>query len=207
VALGRVLWIVVRHICYFIGFFCWYGLHPRGALLLPDSRKALAMSELVSGRIFYLISLGHLAGPLLGGRIHQKFGLYELYLLTIHIVAALLLLYASVKSFGLGYYSALLLGLFVRSLLPHRVIPWSPRLHATRRSNHDGLMRLYVYLGTRSTLYICPLLNWTWLALAFEMACKAILAAGYALVYAARRVKNCFAAEAQHRKRSYSEVI
>ncbi|KXI28561.1 MFS transporter [Paraglaciecola hydrolytica] len=150
----------------FIGFFLLGMVFILWGILLPDLANSLAMSEIVSGAFFTLISLGSIIGAFIGGKYIQKFDFMSLFACLTLLVALLLVGLSSVNHWAWLLLGAFLLGLICSSLftIGHTMIA---RLHAERRSHMMGLMDFMFSLGTLAApLYISVLYlfehDWRW---------------------------------------------
>jgi MFS transporter, FHS family, glucose/mannose:H+ symporter len=194
----------------FIGFFLLGMVFILWGILLPDLAKSLAMSELVSGAFFTLISLGAIVGAFVGGKYIQKFDFMSLFACLSFSVAGLLLFMASASHWRWLLVGAFLIGFISSSLftIGHTVIA---RLHANRRSTMMGLMDFMFSLGTLAApFYISAfyLLEHDWRWPLRWLALAIIGLAAYAWYAAKRGKKMALPANPQHRKSlSYSDVI
>ena len=194
----------------FIGFFLLGMVFILWGIILPDLAKSLAMSELISGAFFTIISFGSIVGAFVGGKYIQKFDFMSLFAVLSLLIACLLLFMASVDHWGWLLMGAFIMGLISSSLftIGHTMIA---RLHATRRSTMMGLMDFMFSLGTLAVpFYISAmyLLNhdWRWPLRCLSLAMVALSA--YAWYAAKRGKKLALPAEPQHRKSlSYSEAV
>lgn len=194
----------------FIGFFLLGMVFILWGILLPDLAQSLAMSELVSGAFFTLISLGAIAGAFVGGKYIQKFDFMSLFACLSLSVALLLFFMASINHWRWLLVGAFLLGFISSSLftIGHTMIA---RLHASRRSTMMGLMDFMFSLGTLAApFYISALYllehDWRW-PLRW-LAIAVIGLAAYAWFAAHRGKKLALPAPPQHRQSlSYTEVI
>lgn len=150
----------------FIGFFLLGMVFILWGIILPDLAKSLAMTEVISGAFFTLISVGSIVGAFLGGKYIQKFDFMSLFASLSLMVALLLLALASVNHWAWLLFGAFALGLICSSLftIGHTMIA---RLHAERRSTMMGLMDFMFSLGTLAApLYISALYlveqDWRW---------------------------------------------
>ncbi|NCP64871.1 MAG: MFS transporter [Paraglaciecola sp.] len=194
----------------FINFFLLGMVFILWGILLPDLAQSLAMSEVVSGVFFTLISVGAIIGAFIGGKHIQKFDFMSSFATLSLGIASLLMAMSMVTHWAWLLAGALFMGMICSSLftIGHTVIA---RLHVAKRSKMMGLMDFMFSLGTLAApFYISALYllekDWRWplrwLALAI------ILQAGYAW-YAARRGKKFSAVTAPQlrNKLSYAEVI
>ena len=77
----------------FAGFFLLGMLFILWGILLPDISRDLSMSEVISGALFSLFSLGMMTGAILGGKYATRFDFLFLLasLLTINTILLLIL--------------------------------------------------------------------------------------------------------------------
>ena len=194
----------------FIGFFLLGMVFILWGILLPDLAKSLAMSEVVSGAFFTLISFGAIVGAFIGGKYIQKFDFMSLFACLTLLVALLLVALSTVTHWAWLLLGAFTLGLICSSLftIGHTMIA---RLHADRRSSMMGLMDFMFSLGTLAApLYISALYlfehDWRWPLRWLSIAI--VLLAAYAWYVARQGKKRLAGTPAKSQKSlSYGTVI
>ncbi|WP_417362550.1 MFS transporter [Gallaecimonas pentaromativorans] len=194
----------------FIGFFLLGMVFILWGILLPDLARSLAMSEVVSGAFFTLISLGMIVGAFIGGKYVQKFDFLSLFSTLAVLVVALLVALSMVNHWAWLLAGAFTLGIVSSSLftIGHTLIA---RLHVARRSAMMGLMDFMFSLGTLAApFYVSGLYalehSWRWPLRVLALGLLGL--AAYAWYTARQGKKLAPVGEAQHKQSlSYGEVI
>ncbi len=143
----------------FSGFFLLGNLIILWGMLLPDMARALQMAPAVSGAFFSLMSLGTIAGAVIGGKYVQKFHFLRLFA-ALAITAALLLSLLSVLTDWRWLLALIVLvGLTysVMFTIGHTLIA---RLFASKRAAMMGLMDFMFSLGTLAAPLWVVMLYW-----------------------------------------------
>lgn len=148
----------------FAGFFLLGKLFILWGILLPDIASDLAMSELISGALFSLFSLGMMAGAIIGGKYANRFD----------FVAQLALLFAldALAVFCMAlfdHWSGVLVMAFIIGVISSAIITIGhtliAQLYAEKRFTMMGLMDFMFSLGTFAASFFVTLLyvyddNW-----------------------------------------------
>ncbi|WP_115718354.1 MFS transporter [Gallaecimonas mangrovi] len=194
----------------FVGFFLLGMVFILWGILLPDMAHSLAMSEVVSGAFFTLISMGMIVGAFIGGKYVQKFDFLSLFSVLAVIVTVLLLLLSFVHYWLYLLIGAFLLGIVSSSMftIGHTLIA---RLHVAKRSAMMGLMDFMFSLGTLAApFYVSGLyaLDHTWRWPLRVLAVGLVFLAVFAWRTAQKGKKLAPIGEAKNKESlSYGDVI
>ena len=151
-------------IVIFAGFFQLGMLFIMWGILLPDIARNLAMSEVISGALFTLFSLGMMSGAILGGKYASRFDFLSLFAVLCGIDAALLLIIAS-----FSHWAGVLITVFVIGVVSSGMITIGhtliAQLYTEKRFAMMGLMDFMFSLGTFAASFFVTLLylhddNW-----------------------------------------------
>lgn len=151
-------------IIIFSGFFLIGKLFLLWGILLPDIAKNLNMTELVSGALFSLFSVGMMLGAMLGGKYASRFEYMPLLASLFSVNTLLLVLVSLLSSWQWFLVLAILIGVVSSSILTigHTLIA---RMYAEKRFTMMGLMDFMFSLGTFAASFFVTLLylldhNW-----------------------------------------------
>ena len=170
----------------FAGFFLLGMLFILWGILLPDIARDLAMSEVVSGALFSLFSLGMMSGAILGGKYATRFDFLFL-LASLLVIDTVLLLILSV----LTQWQSVLVMVFFIGVISSSMITIGytliAQMFAEKRFAMMGVMDFMFSLGTFASSFFVTLLymaqqNWR---LPIQVLSLAMLVvAGYSLLVA-----------------------
>lgn len=131
----------------FVVFFLLGLLFLMWGVLLPDMVRKLAMSELVSGALFTLFSVGMMLGALFGGKYINRYNYTRLMASLCLADGVVLGLMSLVPNWQLLLFSAFLVGLISASIVAigHTLIG---TMYDAKRFVMMGLMDTFFSLGT-----------------------------------------------------------
>lgn len=151
-------------IIIFSGFFLIGKLFLLWGILLPNIAENLNMTELVSGALFSLFSVGMMFGAMLGGKYASRFEYMPLLASLFSMNTLLLVLVSLLSSWQWFLLLAILIGVVSSSILTigHTLIA---RMYAEKRFTMMGLMDFMFSLGTLAASFFVTLLylvdhNW-----------------------------------------------
>jgi len=151
-------------IVIFAGFFLIGKLFLLWGILLPDIAADLQMSELISGALFSLFSVGMMLGAVIGGKYASRFEYMPLLAALLSINTVLLLLVSVLSSWQWFLVLAVLIGVVSSTIftIGHTLIA---RMYAEKRFTMMGLMDFMFSLGTFAASFFVTLLylvehNW-----------------------------------------------
>jgi len=151
-------------IIIFSGFFLIGKLFLLWGILLPNIAENLNMTELVSGALFSLFSVGMMLGAILGGKYASRFEYMPLLASLFSVNTLLLVLVSLLSSWQWFLVLAILIGVVSSSILTigHTLIA---RMYAEKRFTMMGLMDFMFSLGTFAASFFVTLLylvehNW-----------------------------------------------
>lgn len=151
-------------IIIFSGFFLIGKLFLLWGILLPNIAENLNMTELVSGALFSLFSVGMMFGAMLGGKYASRFEYMPLLASLFSVNTLLLVLVSLLSSWQWFLVLAILIGVVSSSVLTigHTLIA---RMYAEKRFTMMGLMDFMFSLGTLAASFFVTLLylvdhNW-----------------------------------------------
>ncbi|WP_269518157.1 MFS transporter [Alteromonas sp. BMJM2] len=151
-------------IIIFSGFFLIGKLFLLWGILLPNIAENLNMTELVSGALFSLFSIGMMFGAMLGGKYASRFEYMPLLASLFSVNTLLLVLVSLLSSWQWFLVLAILIGVVSSSILTigHTLIA---RMYAEKRFTMMGLMDFMFSLGTFAASFFVTLLylvehNW-----------------------------------------------
>ena len=151
-------------IIIFSGFFLIGKLFLLWGILLPNIVENLNMTELVSGALFSLFSVGMMLGAILGGKYASRFEYMPLLASLFSVNTLLLVLVSLLSSWQWFLVLAILIGVVSSSILTigHTLIA---RMYAEKRFTMMGLMDFMFSLGTFAASFFVTLLylvehNW-----------------------------------------------
>ncbi|WP_420934287.1 MFS transporter [Alteromonas sp. A081] len=151
-------------IIIFSGFFLIGKLFLLWGILLPNIAENLNMTELVSGALFSLFSVGMMFGAMLGGKYASRFEYMPLLASLFSMNTLLLVLVSLLSSWQWFLVLAILIGVVSSSILTigHTLIA---RMYAEKRFTMMGLMDFMFSLGTLAASFFVTLLylvdhNW-----------------------------------------------
>ena len=144
-------------IVIFAGFFLIGKLFILWGILLPDIATDLAMSEVVSGALFSLFSVGMLFGAVLGGKYASRFEYMPLLASIFGMNTLLLVLVSLLTSWQWFLVLAVLIGVVSSTIftIGHTLIA---RMYAEKRFTMMGLMDFMFSLGTFAASFFVTLL-------------------------------------------------
>lgn len=151
-------------IVIFAGFFLIGKLFILWGILLPNIATELAMSEIVSGALFSLFSVGMMLGAVLGGKYASRFEFMPLLASLFSINTLLLLMVSMLSSWQWFLVLAVFIGVISSTIftIGHTLIA---RMYAEKRFTMMGLMDFMFSLGTFAASFFVTLLylveeNW-----------------------------------------------
>jgi FHS family glucose/mannose:H+ symporter-like MFS transporter len=151
-------------IVIFSGFFLIGKLFLLWGILLPDIAENLKMTELVSGALFSLFSVGMMLGAILGGKYASRFEYMPLLASLFSVNTLLLLLVSLLSSWQWFLVLAVAIGVVSSTIftIGHTLIA---RMYAEKRFTMMGLMDFMFSLGTFAASFFVTLLylvehNW-----------------------------------------------
>ncbi len=151
-------------IVIFAGFFLIGKLFLLWGILLPDIAADLQMSEVVSGALFSLFSVGMMLGAVIGGKYASRFEYMPLLATLFSMNTALLLLVSVLTAWQWFLVLAVLIGVVSSTIftIGHTLIA---RMYAEKRFTMMGLMDFMFSLGTFAASFFVTLLylvehNW-----------------------------------------------
>ncbi len=151
-------------IVIFAGFFLIGKLFILWGILLPDIANNLQMSELVSGALFSLFSVGMMLGAVIGGKYASRYEYMPLLATLFGVNSLLLILVSLLSSWQLFLVLAVLIGVVSSTIftIGHTLIA---RMYAEKRFTMMGLMDFMFSLGTFAASFFVTLLylveeNW-----------------------------------------------
>ena len=151
-------------IVIFAGFFLIGKLFLLWGILLPDIAADLQMSEVVSGALFSLFSVGMMLGAVIGGKYASRFEYMPLLATLFSMNTTLLLLVSVLTAWQWFLVLAVLIGVVSSTIftIGHTLIA---RMYAEKRFTMMGLMDFMFSLGTFAASFFVTLLylvehNW-----------------------------------------------
>ncbi len=151
-------------IVIFVGFFLIGKLFLLWGILLPDIAADLNMSEVVSGALFSLFSVGMMLGAVIGGKYASRFEYMSLLATLFSMNTGLLLVVSVLSSWQWFLVLAVLIGVVSSTIftIGHTLIA---RMYAEKRFTMMGLMDFMFSLGTFAASFFVTLLylieqNW-----------------------------------------------
>ncbi len=151
-------------IVIFVGFFLIGKLFILWGILLPDIAVDLRMTELVSGALFSLFSIGMMLGAVIGGKYASRFEFMPLLATLFSINSVFLLAVSLLSSWQWFLGLAVLIGVVSSTIftIGHTLIA---RMYAEKRFTMMGLMDFMFSLGTFAASFFVTLLyiveeNW-----------------------------------------------
>lgn len=170
----------------FAGFFLLGMLFILWGILLPDIARDLSMSEVISGALFSLFSLGMMTGAILGGKYATRFDFLFLLASLLTINTILLLILSALTQWQWVLAMVFVIGVISSSMITigHTMIA---QMFAEKRFAMMGVMDFMFSLGTFAASFFVTLLyvaeqNWR---LPIQVLSLAMLVvAGYALLVA-----------------------
>ncbi|MGQ8365372.1 MFS transporter [Glaciecola sp. 1036] len=195
----------------FIGFMLLGVAFILWGILLPELAESLAMTEIISGAFFTLISIGAIVGAFIGGKYIHKFDFMSLFSGLTSLLAILLTILSFVYHWGFMLVGAFLMGLVCSSLftIGHTMIA---RLYVTRRSTMMGLMDFMFSVGTLAApLYISALYlleqNWRWPLRLLSIALIMLSAYAWYVAHQGKKLKLHDDKPKPKQTHTYSSVI
>ncbi|GGW90689.1 MFS transporter [Alteromonas halophila] len=141
----------------FAGFFLLGNLFILWGILLPDIARNLAMSELVSGALFSLFSLGMMIGAILGGKYANRYDFVSLLgiLFALDAVSVMVMTHFTHWSGVIGM--AFIIGIISSAIITigHTLIA---QIYAQKRFAMMGLMDFMFSLGTLAASFFVTLM-------------------------------------------------
>lgn len=146
----------------FAGFFLLGTLFILWGILLPDIATNLNMSEIVSGALFSLFSLGMMTGAIVGGKYANRFDFIALLAILFALNAVAMLIMTLFDHWSGVLAMAFVIGVISSAIITigHTLIA---QLYAEKRFSMMGLMDFMFSLGTFAASFFV-----TWLYLYSE---------------------------------------
>lgn len=144
-------------IVIFAGFFLIGKLFILWGILLPDIADDLAMSEVISGALFSLFSVGMMLGAVIGGKYASRYEYMPLLASLFAMNTVLLFLVSLLSSWQWFLVLAVLIGVVSSTIftIGHTLIA---RMYAEKRFMMMGLMDFMFSLGTFAASFFVTLL-------------------------------------------------
>lgn len=144
-------------IVIFAGFFLIGKLFILWGILLPDIANDLAMSEVISGALFSLFSVGMMLGAVIGGKYASRFEFMPLLASLFSVNTLLLILVSLLTSWQWFLVLAVLIGVVSSTIftIGHTLIA---RMYVEKRFMMMGLMDFMFSLGTFAASFFVTLL-------------------------------------------------
>lgn len=144
-------------IVIFAGFFLIGKLFILWGILLPDIANDLAMSEVISGALFSLFSVGMMLGAVIGGKYASRFEFMPLLASLFSVNTLLLILVSLLTSWQWILVLAVLIGVVSSTIftIGHTLIA---RMYVEKRFMMMGLMDFMFSLGTFAASFFVTLL-------------------------------------------------
>lgn len=178
-------------IVIFAGFFLIGKLFILWGILLPDIASDLGMSEVISGALFSLFSVGMMLGAVIGGKYASRFEYMPLLASLFGMNTVLLFLVTMLTSWQWFLVLAVLIGVVSSTIftIGHTLIA---RMYAEKRFTMMGLMDFMFSLGTFAASFYVTLLyrvEESWRIPLQVLACVMIVLSCYAYIAARSQAK------------------
>lgn len=176
----------------FAGFFLLGMLFILWGILLPDIAADLAMSEVISGALFTLFSLGMVAGGIVGGKYASRFDFMQLLAVLMLINCALIGVLSLLTAWPAVLAMVFVIGAVSSAIftIGHTLIA---RMYEEKRFTMMGVMDFMFSLGTLTASFYVTLLYWyaeNWRVPLQCLSALMLLVAGYAFVVAGNQRRH-----------------